>query len=399
MFMSDDRPKTSRGRHNVTKHATPGLPEKRGSVATVTVYVIFALTGIGIGLPGTLLPLLTARWHMNDAGAGVFLLALFIGSSAGSLLARGVLVLRLAGGCLLSAVALFLFPWLHDATPLLVGLYGLGLGTAMTSISLLQSRRRALRRTREMAALNLTWALGALAGPALLLEGSARYGSPKVLITFAGLLLVAALGTVALVPVLRFNTAPVSQTGSGAPRAVPLAFFFLISLATGIESTMGSWLSTYSVRAGHVLNVTVSTVTAFWAGFMCSRLIAAQTGVGHRKLHGLLTGLSLLLLTGLLLLLLHRNAQTDILAALLVGGGVGPQFPVFLSLQLEHGEAGNVGFLAAGVGAALLPLLTGTVSQWTHSLRSGLGVLLPAGVLMAWLGNRLTKSSHDRGSV
>ena len=70
--------------------------------------------------------------------------------------------------------------------------------------------------------------------------------------------------------------------------------------------------------------------------------------------------------------------------------GVGPLFPLLLALQLESGEAGNLGFLTAGFGSALLPLLTGAVSNWAHSLRAGMSVLLLAAVLLSLLGRHAT---------
>ncbi len=47
----------------------------------------------------------------------------------------------------------------------------------------------------------------------------------------------------------------------------------------------------------------------------------------------------------------------------------------------RHRENSTV-FAIAGVGASLLPLATGGVSTWAHSLRAGLGVPLAAAVVM-----------------
>ena len=357
--------------------------------ATVTAYAIFALTGVAVELPGTLLPLLAARWHLNDAASGIVLLALFLGSSLGSLLARKHLARSLVGGCCLSGVALLLLLVFGHAAAPAAGLYGLGVGTAMTSISLLQSRRKPERRTREMAALNLTWGVGALAGPLLLLRGSARFGLQHLLVAFAGVLFVAALFATITIPQVSASDGR-SQPRSHGLRAVPLSFFLLLPLATGIESGTASWLSTYSSRAGHVLNVTIGTLTAFWAGFLLSRLVTAVRSVTASSRTRLLR-LSVVLLAGMLLLLLHWTAWTDSDGAFLVGAGIGPLFPLFLAQQLEFGEAGNTGFLAAGMGSAVLPLLTGAVSQWTHSLRDGMGVLLLAAVAVAVLGHRVAR--------
>ncbi len=363
----------------------PHLPGYR--VVTAVLYAAFALTGIGTVLPGTLLPMLLPHWHLSDAGAGTLLLSLFAGSSAGSLCARGVLGRTLVAGCLISSSALvLLLRWQHAETAMM-GMYGLGLGTAMTSISLLQSRRAPAHRTREMARLNLLWASGAFTGPFLLLRGYTVAGMQTVLDVFAGVLAIAA--GVAAVAVPRVSAPPASpSTWTRALRGVSPMFLLLIPLATGIETGVGSWLSTYSTRAGHLLNLTISTVTAFWAGLLFSRFLAAQTRLGGKPARWLLPRLSLLILLGITLLLLSIRPAAEVAGSFMAGAGVGPLFPLLLSLQLEAGEASNMGFLAAGCGAALFPLLTGAVSSWTGSLRAGMSILLLAAVLIPLLGRR-----------
>ena len=65
----------------------------------------------------------------------------------------------------------------------------------------------------------------------------------------------------------------------------------------------------------------------------------------------------------------HRDGLLPL--ALLIGFGLGPLYPYVLSVALPR-FPGNTVFLAAGIGAAVIPWLTGTVSGAAGSLRAGL---------------------------
>jgi len=56
-------------------------------------------------------------------------------------------------------------------------------------------------------------------------------------------------------------------------------------------------------------------------------------------------------------------------------------YPLVVAAALRHKENSTV-FAIAGVGASVLPLLTGAVSTWQHSLRAGLGIPLAAAMVM-----------------
>jgi FHS family glucose/mannose:H+ symporter-like MFS transporter len=350
--------------------------------------LIFALTGIGVVLPGTLLPVLSMRWHMGDGRAGMLFLFFSLGSSFGAVAARGKLALTLGGGCLLTGVGVAMMAWIWTSAPLFVmAIYGCGLGLSMTTVSLLRMRCKPGSRVAEMARLNLLWAAGACAGPSILLRANASYGITAVLWTVAIVSCILACAVLALVPSV--EASPQTREGQGwlaELRAVPHWLLGLIVLATGIESGVGGWLSSYTARAGDLLGVTIGATTAFWAGLMFSRLCYAgrRDAVPVRRVILLLH--PCLIVAGLILLIGSSQGAMSVCAALLIGAGVGPLYPLALALLLDFGEAGNVGFLMGGLGASLLPMMTGLVSAWLHTLRAGLGVLLTAGVLACVLG-------------
>jgi fucose permease len=85
---------------------------------------------------------------------------------------------------------------------------------------------------------------------------------------------------------------------------------------------------------------------------------------------------------------------SSVVAALAVGFGAGPVYPLLLAMVLRKRETRGI-FVLAGCGAAALPLMTGAVSGWAHSLAAGLGVPLAAAVVMMGLGwGRTSRASR-----
>ena len=68
----------------------------------------------------------------------------------------------------------------------------------------------------------------------------------------------------------------------------------------------------------------------------------------------------------------------------MVGLGAGPIYPLLLSIVLRQRESRAI-FALAGVGSSALPLATGALSGWTHSLSAGLCVPLAAASMMTVL--------------
>ncbi len=352
------------------------------------LYAIFAATGLGVVLPGTLLPQLLQRWALSDQQAGALFFCFFVGSSAGAVLARGHLKLSLALGCLLASSGCWA---LSEASRLtcyfVITIDGLGLGLAMTSVSLLQSRRRAWMRATEMARLNLIWALGACVAPPILLRSVVHRPLTQVLGGCALLFLLLELLVLVFV-----QGAPTDLSQQSLLkhrrlqwRALPLAMLAMIPFATGIESAAGGWLTTFSHRSGLMLAGTVSTVTCFWLGLLLSRVVQSYGRIATSSSRRVLRWAPWLAAAAVVLLLVGQGSVATSVAAFLLGSAIGPLYPLTLAMMLDHGEAGNIAFLAAGIGASSLPLLTGLVSGQMHSLARGLLVLLVSAITMGLL--------------
>lgn len=367
---------------------TQGIALKTG------LYLGFAATGVGVALPGALLPLLLRRWNLGDARGGLLLFCFFLATTTGALLSRGRMNRSIARGSLLAAAGAL---WLGFASPDwsfgAIVVYGLGLGIAMTSTSLLVSRRFPKERRVEMMRLNLLWAAGACAGPWLALGGQALKAAHAVRPLHVLLGLAAFFGAFALWVWLALDPLPPdseSPAESTVPTTrwpaarIPLALLVLVFCATGIESSTGGWLAAYAQRLGETARTTIGAATAFWAGLLSSRLIYSlrvSERVSERIVLPTSAGLAA---AGLAILVAWPGAAASVAAALMVGLGAGPVYPLLLSIVLRQRESRGV-FVLAGVGASALPLATGALSGWTHSLSAGLCVPLATASMMTVL--------------
>jgi FHS family glucose/mannose:H+ symporter-like MFS transporter len=365
------------------------LSEENSRTATIVAYCIFAATGVGLVLPGALLSQLLTRWSLNDQQAGLLFFVFFVGSSVGALLARGRLSRSIAVGSLSIAASSFALNFASSVTCFLaIAAMGVGLGTTMTSVSLLQSRRRPNTRTSEMARLNLVWSLGACISPALMLKANAMWSLDVALCSVGAAFLLFALVAVILLPdVGPQDIRQQDEQSRNRFEKLPLLLLLIVPLATGVESSTGSWLAAYSRRSGLLLGGTISTVSCFWLGLLVARLVQAYTALASASQTYALRVGSWLAAAALLLLILgptttYSNVAMP-LSAFVVGIGIGPIYPLALSLLLDIREAGNIVFLIAGVGSSTLPLLTGIASAHSGSLATGLSIPLLDAVAMA----------------
>jgi FHS family glucose/mannose:H+ symporter-like MFS transporter len=353
------------------------------------VYIPFTATGVGLALPGALMPWLLTHWMLRDEQVGLLLFLFFLGSTAGAFLLRGTLTYSIARGCLLAACGVAWLPLASSHTAYAaMAIYGVGLGITMTSASLLQSRRFADDCAAEMTRLNLLWAVGAVSAPYIALRRGIADSAHATHMLFV----LAAVFAVCGVLVALFEAAPpatqpvAATTRKGWLIHAPLPLLLLAFCITGVEASSGGWLATYSQRSGHLLQTTIGAPTCFWAGLLFSRLLHSSGRVSSSLRRFLLSGNLLLLTAALAALLLFQSAAVLLIAAFFVGFAAGPMYPLLLALVLEHDNSPSV-FILAGAGSAALPYLTGLLSTATHSLRSGLAVpaFAAAAMLMAGL--------------
>jgi FHS family glucose/mannose:H+ symporter-like MFS transporter len=367
-------------------------------LSRIIIYLGFAATGVGLALPGSVLPALLAHWALDDSQAGLLFFVGWISCSLGALLVRPSRVQSVACGSV--AIACGAFGMAFGSKPgcfVWMAIFGLGLGLTMTSISLLQATKNAHRRGMELNRLNLTWAIGACLCPSLA-EHSLRVAGVRVIFSAVGLFF--ALFSLWMMAFEAGSESSHMQAGPTLNQAQnkrlglrnlalwPLSMLAVICLPTGIESSMGAWIATYVQRADHTLFTTVTAGSCFWAGLLASRSLSAFIPMPKRW-ERLVLGQSLATVLLGTVLLIAVDSRVGILPRVfLIGFGLGPIYPMLLSIALQYSENSTI-FFVAGLGSAILPWLTGIVSSSTSSLRNGLLVPCAASALMLFLGFRL----------
>ena len=348
----------------------------------------FVLTGVGTAMLGAALPAMLAQWHLSDRGGGSLLLSTFAGSTLGALIVRGRLQWLAILGVSGSAVATLALAESRGGMlrPAFL-LYGTGLGIAMTAISLLRSRAvPRVDSNLEMNRLNLLWALGACFAPTMALRSLHVVSVRTLFLSEASALLLAA--GLLLVTKRPGNVPDPSEATAELilSRSVPLRLCIFAGAAVALETAIGGWLTTYAERVAHGVGAAVWANSAFWFGLLLSRG-AHSFRSGRWLASGWVTTAHLAAVTLAVALLVVAPYEAMLpIAALFAGLGLGPLYPLALSITLPRYRS-NAIFVATGLGAAVLPWVTGMLSTALGSLRSGLLapcatvlILLAAGV-------------------
>lgn len=325
------------------------------------------------------------HWSLTDRSAGVLFLVLFFGSSLGALASFGRATHSLARGlCLIAPTCCALAFARGFAIFPLCFLYGLGLGIAITSISLLRSQRLHHRRARELNRLNLVWVAGAFVCP-WLANRILQLSNVEALFLAVG----AAFSLVAIWTLgaeVRHLPSPRLPTALAATSAfrLPLLIAVAAMLATGLESSTGAWIGTYASRLRSGTGVEATTL--FWLGLLGSRALHSTSLLRRFSETAMLRNGAWIATCGSLCIVTNHLPLLLLFGAFLIGFGVGPIYPLLLAVTLPK-VRGNVIFLMGGVGSALFPWLTGTLSVRAQSLHvamivpsiTAIGLLLLAG--------------------
>jgi fucose permease len=337
---------------------------------------------------------MAAKWHLRDQQSGRLFLLAWMSSSLGALLVRGSLrrVLVVGTGAIaVGSTALAFCPGWSAAVWMM--LYGLGLGITMTSISLIR-QAQAKHSGLELLRLNLLWATGAFACPSLTIRSQRTGEIAPVLCTMAFLFAAVAIWGLVERSLTAEATGPRHESLHPTLDTIPFLLIVLTVLITGIEASAGAWLATYAKRDGGGIGGIVGLPTCFWAGLLGSRLLWSlrQSSAWH---HRIVRG-SIALIASSWIAISFVEGRAGLLAAgFCLGFGVGPIYPLLLAWALRFRRSGFI-FFMAGVGSAMLPWLTGVVSERWHSLRIGLVVPLTASAVMLCASIVLPLSNWSR---
>lgn len=347
----------------------------------------FVVCGVVTVLPGPLLPLLAARWHLRDVQSGTFFAVQFAASTVGAILSPWALRRSLPVGFgLMAAAAALLTVGLGDVSAsaghtlalAAFALIGLGIGLSVTATNLTVAlHAEPHNRARRLSVVNLWWGIGAVVCPWLVATAE-RARQLRTLLP--ALALAAGITFAALIPLL-LSVEPrredAKPEGSRSQAGTLMFFALFLFLYVGVENAVGGWIATYAHRfSGMTLAAASLTVSVYWLALLTGRGIGSVALRPFSDRAVLLASLMVALAAVALLMLPHTSAVV-LGAVALAGAGFGPVFPLGVSRMLarvsDHRPTGWV-FAMCASGGAVLPWLTGMVSTSSGSLREGFAI-------------------------
>lgn len=371
--------------------------------------IAFFPTGILTTLLGPMLPILIARWKMDDTQAGNLFLVQFLASLAGVQLS-GVLLARwgfrpafLSGLLMMAGGVSTLYLgslWLGLAA---VAMYGFGLGLIIPTDNLLIAEISAgwggmasadaetgASKAGAVSLLNFFWGVGAVFCSVMVAWAAAH----KLLPLFLGGTAVFLVGSAVAMRNLPFPPAEtaVDKSASTSWRELvksPAIWLFaaVFFLYPGSETAVGGWIGSYVSRLGPREQAMASMMPAFfWSALTLGRALgtAFLRRVSERQVlrAGYATGAA-----GIALMLWSASLPGVIVGALVTGLSYATLYPITVArLSQRFGvgarSIGAVMFSLASIGPALLPWMVGVVSHSTKSLRAGLLLPLSATVIL-----------------
>jgi fucose permease len=171
--------------------------------------------------------------------------------------------------------------------------------------------------------------------------------------------------------------------GNAVVVVAALAFF----MNTGIENTMGNWVTTYGVNLGYSDGDANMLLSAFWVSIMVSRLATAsiitpQTGAIVSAT------MALVVLVVLGAMRVTKSKWMAAVLVLLVGAMLGPITPTITGVMFSKLPANIFGsafaiFFAIGlIGATSIPAAVGLVSR-KRTIQHAFAIPMVAAVLIA----------------
>lgn len=354
----------------------------------------FVLTGIVNTVLGPVLPWLTARWSLSDVGAGSLFTVQFAGGLAGGAIS-GVVASRIGAGRTLAFGHLMMAAGLAGLALgsaaigwISVFVAGLGLGFVIPPTNLLAARLAPHRPAAALGAVNLCWGLGAAIWPLMVIALAERASVGAALLVTCTLLIVMA-ACVAPVPYPADAVHPAIAGGSRDRRLGPLAIFGIcIALYSGTEAAFGGWITEYARRlAGPGAHDGWEiAASAFWGGVAGGRGMVSIWLTKRREQRAIVAGLALVG-AALTVLLVMPRIELVLIAAVACGLGLAPVFPVTVAALSREFPTSLAGPMVAmgSVGAGLLPLVVGAISDRTGTLSSGFALLLVSTAVLSAL--------------
>ncbi|HWB95833.1 MAG TPA: MFS transporter [Bryobacteraceae bacterium] len=378
-------------------------PEIRGNAGLSTAaYAGMFVFGIVMALLGAILPSLAGRLRFSTADIGT----LFLVMNACMLLCSLVLGLAmdrfgmkppLALGPLAVAAALALVVRAEafgDLIPAVV-LLGVGGGAVNGASNTLVADLHDDPR-RKNAALNLLgifFGFGALFLPFTIGALLAEFSVMPLLIAAALLCAGAGLfaGALRFPPPKQRNALPVAEMPRFLRSPLVLTFALLLFFESGVEFTLGGFISTYLVQDLGVSSVSMAswTLAGYWASIMLSRAVLSRLALDtdpYRTLGFSAVGA----FVGALLAAVAPSAGVAAFALVLTGWSLAGVYPAVLGIagarfQSHSGTVFGILFTVALSGGMILPWSAGRIGG-ALGLRWAFGMIAASFAVIFLLG-------------
>jgi MFS transporter, FHS family, glucose/mannose:H+ symporter len=346
-------------------------------------YVGLVLCGLATVLLGPILPILSARWALNDLHSGTLFIAQFAASTIGAVLSSYYRRRSIVLGYLSIALGLALLAiGGYTAALFALALIGAGVGGAVTASNLIFGTEYPEKRGALLTRVNFSWGVGAVASPQLVAL-AVRHSS------LSHFLLLASLCTFGIflffLPLLKAGHAQHLSRHDTHPGLVHFPIFFLFSmilfLYVGGETAISGWIATYTHRFENLSPARSSLiVSVFWLAIVVCRGLLSFLLKIFSELVLLFLGL-FLAMAGVAVFLFPHTPAITIAAVVAAGFGCAPVYPLAVSRLLARtGRSRHTGWIFAicGSGGAVVPWLTGLLSQHSGSLSLAFVVPLAA---------------------
>ncbi len=356
--------------------------------------IAFLPTGILTTLLGPMLPILIARWALNDTQAGSLFLVQFLASLAGVQIS-GILLARvgfrpafLSGLLLMACGAATLYLGSPGLGMVSVAVYGLGLGLIIPTDNLMIAEIAPGSRAAAVSLLNFYWGVGAVLC-SLLVAWAHRHQLIPVFLGAVSVFLVLLAASVRNLP---FPHAVKSADSPIAWRKIwedPALWVFasVFFLYPGAETAVGGWIGSYAARMGSRGAAMGPMMPAFfWSALMSGRASASLILKHLPERRVLLAGFATAT-AGIGLMLYSSTLAGVIAAALVIGVSFATLYPITVA-RFSHRfgvgarSIGSLMFSLAALGPAVLPWMVGVISKATGNLRAGLAVPLAATAIL-----------------
>jgi FHS family glucose/mannose:H+ symporter-like MFS transporter len=360
---------------------------------------MFVLTGVTNTLLGPLLPVLVEWWTLPDARAGLLFTFQFVGSMAGAALSSPIIRViglrrTLLGGVVIMGTGVGALAFREVALGhAAVWWYGAGLGLTIPATNLWVAQHVPGARAAALSLLNLSWGIGAIAGPPAVVLSRRIHDANLFLFALAASLLLSAFVIGLMREPTRTEGAAIDEGSTRVPvnlRGRVIAFGVFLFVYVGTETSVSGWAAIYAQRVELLAAATsIAAPSIFWGALLAGRALAPALLLRWTEPTLLTTGL--LVTTAAVVALLFAGSGATLTAAMILAGfGLSVVFPVSFALftkELDRAATRAAGpvFVLAGLGGASLPWLVGVVSARTQNLRAGLMVPLAGCVAMLLL--------------